>query len=81
MLSENLTFSSINKDQLKDLQNYLNQNVIAAIDTVDDSTQEDNLIISQRVDRMSSVLIPAETVEDDREHITSDSSKVQVGTQ
>ena len=29
---------------------------------------------------MSSVLIPAEAVEDDREHITSDSSKVQVGT-
>ena len=38
MLSKNFTLSSINKDQLKDLQNYLNQKMIAAIDTVDGST-------------------------------------------
>ena len=38
MLGENLTLPSINKDQLKDLQNYLNQKMIAAIDTVDGST-------------------------------------------
>ena len=38
MLSENFALSSINKDQLTDLQNYLNQNMIAAIDTVDGST-------------------------------------------
>ena len=50
MLSKNFTLSSINKDQLKDLQNYLNQKMIAAIDTVDGSTLGDNLITSHQVD-------------------------------
>ena len=36
--SENVALSSINKDQLKDLSNYLNQKMITAIDTVDGST-------------------------------------------
>ena len=40
MPSKNFALSSINKDQLKDLQNYLNQKMIAAIDTVDGSTLE-----------------------------------------
>ena len=70
MLSKNFTLSSINKDQLKDLQNYLNQKMIAAIDTVDGSTLGDNLITSHQVDYMSSVLIPAEAVENDQEHIS-----------
>ena len=60
MLGENLTLSSINKDQLKDLQNYLNQKMIAAIDTVDGSTLWDNLITSHQEDCVSSALIPAE---------------------
>ena len=70
MLSKNFTLSSINKDQLKDLQNYLNQKMIAAIDTVDGSTLGDNLITSHQVDYMSSVLIPVEAVENDQGHIS-----------
>ena len=70
MLSENFALSSINKDQLKDLQNYLNQKMIAAIDTVDGSTLGDNLITSHQVDYMSSVLIPVEAVENDQGHIS-----------
>ena len=70
MLSKNFTLSSINKDQLKDLQNYLNQKMIAAIDTVDGSTLGDNLITSHQVDYMSSVLIPVEAVENDQAHIS-----------
>ena len=60
MLGENLTLPSINKDQLKDLQNYLNQKMTAAIDTVDGSTLWDNLITSHQEDYVSSALIPAE---------------------
>ena len=70
MLSDNFMLSSINKDQLKDLQNYLNQKMIAAIDTVDGSTLGDNLITSHQVDYMSSVLIPVEAVENDQGHIS-----------
>ena len=70
MLSENFTLSSINKDQLKDLQNYLNQKMIAAIDTVDGSTLRDNLITSHQVDCMSSAFILAEAAENDQEHIS-----------
>ena len=76
MLSDNFMLSSINKDQLKDLQNYLNQKMIAAIDTVDGSTLGDNLITSHQVDYMSSVLIPAEAVENDQEHITPSTNRV-----
>ena len=57
-----------NKDQLKDLQNYLNQKVIAAISTVDGSTLGDDLIMSHELDYMSSALIPAEAVENEQEH-------------
>ena len=76
MLGENFSHSSINKAQLKDLQNYLNQKIIEAIDTVDGSTLGGNLIMSHQVDCMSSVLIPAEAVENDQEQITSCSNKV-----
>ena len=76
MPSENFVLSSINKDQPKDLQNYLNQKMIDAIITVDGSTLGDNLITSHQVDYMSSALISAEAVENDQEHITSCSNKV-----
>ena len=76
MLSENFAHSRINKAQLKDLQNYLNQKIIEAIDTVDGSTLAGNLIMSHQVDYMSSVLIPAEAVENDQKQITSCSNKV-----
>ena len=39
--------------------------MISAIDTVDGSTLEDNLITSHQVDCISSVLIPDEVVEND----------------
>ena len=76
MPRENFTLSSINKDQLEDLQNYLNQKMIAAINIADDSTLGDNLITSLQVDYMFSVLILAAAVENDQENITSSSSKV-----
>ena len=50
--------------------------MIAAINTSDGSTLEDNLITSYQVDYMSSALIPAEAVENDLEHITSCGNKV-----
>ena len=40
---------SNNKDQLRDLYNYLNQKVITAINTYDSSTLGDNLITSHQV--------------------------------
>ena len=76
MPRENFTLSSINKDQLEDLQNYLNQKMIAAINIADDSTLGDNLITSLQVDYMSSVLILAAAIENDQENITSSSNKV-----
>ena len=50
---------------------YLNQKVITAINTFDGSTLGDNLITSQHVNYMSSVLIPAEAVENDQEHLVA----------
>ena len=44
--------------------------MIAAIDTVDDSTLGDNLITSHQVDYMSSTFIPAEADENYQEHIS-----------
>ena len=76
MPTQNFTLSSINKDQLEDLWNYLNQKMIAAINIADDSTLGDNLITSLQVDYMSSVLILAEAVENNQENITSSSNKV-----
>ena len=45
---------SINKDQLRDLYNYLNQKVITAINTYDSSTLGNNLITSHQVGHMYS---------------------------
>ena len=58
------------------MQNYLNQKMIVTINIADGSTLEDNLITSHQVDYMSSVLIPAEAVENDQEHMTSSTNKV-----
>ena len=43
--SDKLVLSSINKDQLKDSHNYLNQKMIASINTVVDSALGDHLVI------------------------------------
>ena len=77
MPSENFSLSSINKDHLKELQNYLNQKMIAVIDTVNDSPLGDNRITSHR---MHSALVPAEAVENDQGHITSWSCSNKVGS-
>ena len=50
--------------------------MIATINITDSSTLGDNLITSHQVDYMSSVLIPAEAVENNQEHITSSNNKV-----
>ena len=50
--------------------------MIAAIHIADGSTLGDNLITSQQVDNLSSVLILVEAVENDQEHITSSKNKV-----
>ena len=50
--------------------------MIAAINIADGSTLGGNLITSHQVDYMSSVLIPAEAVENDQEHITPSTNRV-----
>ena len=73
MSNVNFMLSINNKDQLRDLNNYLNQKMITAINNLDGSTLEDNLIISQQA------LIPAKTVENDQESMAptaSSSNKV-----
>ena len=75
MPGENFALSSINKGQLKDLQNYLNQNMMDATNTVAGSVLGDNLI-SHQVDYMPSAIISAEAVGNDQEHITICSNKV-----
>ena len=67
MLRKNFTLSSINKDQLKDLQNYLNQKMITTINTVEGSTLKANLVSSHQVDYMSSAFISAVAVENYQE--------------
>ena len=66
--------------QLRDLLllNYLNQKVITDINTLDGSTLGDSLITSHQVDYMPSVLIPAEAVENDQEHLVAIRSVVHV---
>ena len=56
----NFALSSNNKDQLRDLYNYLNRRVVAVFNTLDGSTLGGNLIMSHQVDYMSPVLIPGE---------------------
>ena len=68
MSNENFALSDINKDQRKDLQNYLNQKMIATINTADGSTLGDNLITRHQVHYMFSALILTEAVEND--HVT-----------
>ena len=53
LLSEDFKLSCINKDQLKDFYNYLNQKVITTINILDGSTMGDNLITSHQIDYMS----------------------------
>ena len=63
----NMTFAlsdSNNKDQLRVLYNYLNQELITAINTYDSSTFGNNLITSHQV-------IPAETVENNHKHLVA----------
>ena len=48
MPNVNFAFSGKNKDQLRDLYDYLNQKVITAINTIDGSTLVDNLISSHQ---------------------------------
>ena len=59
----NFALSSNNKDQIRDLYNYLNQKVITTRNHLDRTTLADNLIASHQIDYMSSVLIPTEAVE------------------
>ena len=71
MPNVNFVLSSINKDQLKDFYDYLNQKVITTINTWDDSTLGDNLITSHHVDYMSSVLVSVEAVENDQKYLVT----------
>ena len=59
MPNVNHALASKNKDQLRDFYIYLNQKVIAYINTLDGSKWGDNLITSHQVDYMSSAVIPA----------------------
>ena len=61
MSNVNLTLSINNKDQLRDLYNYLNQKLITTINNLDGSLLGDNLITSQQA------LISADAVENDQE--------------
>ena len=68
MSNVNFSISSNNKDQLRDLYNYLNQKLITAINNLDGSTLGDSLIMSHQVNYMSLALIPAKAVENDQNH-------------
>ena len=59
MPNVNYALASKNKDQLRDFYIYLNQKVIAYVNTLDGSKWGDNLITSHQVDYMSSAVIPA----------------------
>ena len=52
MSNVNFALPIINKDQLRDLQNHLNQKKKTDNNTLDVSTLGDNLIMSNRVDYM-----------------------------
>ena len=65
ILNVNFALSSNSKDELRDLYNYLNQKVITVM-------LGDNLIMNHhQVGYMSSVLIPAEAVENNQEHLVA----------
>ena len=59
MPNVNYALASKNKDQPRDFYIYLNQKVIASINSLDGSKWGDNLITSHQVDYMSSAVIPA----------------------
>ena len=59
MPNVNYALASKNKDQLRDFYIYLNQKLIAYINTLDGSKWGHNLITSHQVDYMSSAVIPA----------------------
>ena len=70
MLNVNFALSSNNKDELRDLYNYLNQKKITVINSYNGSMLGDNLIMNHhQVGYMSSVLIPSEAVENNQEHL------------
>ena len=69
MPNVNFKLSINNKDQLRDLYNYLNQTMITGINNLDGSKLRDNLITSHQLDLKSSALITAEAVEDDQGHL------------
>ena len=71
MSNENFALSGNNKDQFRDLHNYLNQKVTTAINNVDDYTLGDNITTSHQVDYMSSALLPAEVVKNSQEHLVA----------
>ena len=71
MPNVNFALSSSNKDQIRDLYNYLNQKMITAINTLDSSTLGNNLISSHQLDCMSSGLVPAEAVQKDQKHFVA----------
>ena len=56
----NFALSSNNKDQLRDLYNYLHQEQITAMNYFNGSMLGDNVVTSHQVDYMPSALIPAE---------------------
>ena len=70
MLKVNFKLSGNNKDQLRDYYNYLNQKVITTSNTLD-GLMWDNVIMSHQVDYLSSVLISAEAVENNQEHLVA----------
>ena len=72
MISVNFVLSSKNKDELRNLYNYLNQKVRTAINTLNGSTLGDYLLFtSHQLDWMSSALIPAEAIENKQEHFVA----------
>ena len=71
MPNVNFALFSKNKDQLRDLYNYLNQKVITTINTLDGPKLVYNLITNHQVDYISSALILAEAVENTREYLVA----------
>ena len=63
----NFALSSNKKDQLRGLYDYLYPIVITAINALDGSTLEDNLIMSHKLDYLSPTLIPVKAVENNQE--------------
>ena len=66
MSNANFTLSIKHKDQLGDL----NKKLITAINTLDGSTLEDDLITGHQVDYMPTALIPAKAAENNQDHLT-----------